>query len=196
MRRTTILVASALLSLACSKSPASSSSTSPSGASAEPGPLRVTPIAGELAVGAPPPSFSATAHDGTRLDLAALKGKWVVVYFYPKDETPGCTKEACAFRDRIKAGALSREDVVLVGVSTDSLESHRKFAQHHDLPFHLVSDPSGDLAKAFGVPNRLGFLGRQTFVIGKDGNVAKIFRDVDVAAHDAEIVEVVGGAKP
>ncbi|MCA9583784.1 MAG: peroxiredoxin [Myxococcales bacterium] len=161
-----------------------------------PGELRVTPTEGEIAVGKAAPDFSAPAHDGTSLSLAALKGKSVVVYFYPKDETPGCTKEACAFRDRMKAGVLSGPDVVLIGVSTDSLESHRAFARHHELPFHLISDAKGELAKAYGVPNQGGFLARQTIVIGKDGNVQKIYREVDVSVHDKQIVDDLGAAKP
>jgi peroxiredoxin Q/BCP len=141
---------------------------------------------GDLAVGKPAPDFSATAHDGTALKLAALKGKNVVLYFYPKDETPGCTKEACAFRDAWKD--LEATGVVLVGISTDDSDSHKKFAEHHKLPFHLISDTDGAIAKAYGVPNRAGFLGRQTFVIGPDGNLKKIYRTVDVGNHAAEIL--------
>ncbi len=142
--------------------------------------------AGEVAVGKPAPSLDAKAHDGTRVNLAALKGKPVVVYFYPKDETPGCTKEACSFRDAWSD--LSKANVVLVGVSTDTAESHKAFAAHHKLPFHLVSDPDGAIAKSFGVPNNNGFLGRQTFVIDKDGNVKKVYRDVDVSKHAADVL--------
>ncbi len=146
--------------------------------------------AGELAVGKPPPDFTATAHDGTAIKLSALKGKPVVLYFYPRDETPGCTKEACAFRDAWRD--LEKKGVVLVGLSTDSLDSHRAFAAHHKLPFHLVSDEGGAIANSFGVPNRLGFLGRQTFVVGADGNVKAIHRDVDVTTHAAQIVADLG----
>lgn len=137
-------------------------------------------------VGKPAPSFKAKAHDGTALELSALKGKPVVVYFYPKDETPGCTKEACAFRDAW--GDLAKANVVLVGVSTDTAESHKAFATHHKLPFHLVSDADGAIAKSFGVPNNGGFLGRQTFVIDKDGTVKRVYRDVDVSKHAAEVL--------
>lgn len=145
----------------------------------------------EIAVGKPAPDFSLKAHDGTDLSLSKLKGKPVVLYFYPRDETPGCTKEACSFRDAWQD--LSKTGVVLIGVSTDTDESHKAFAEHHKLPFHLASDAKGDLAKAFGVPNRGGFLGRQSFVIGKDGNVKKIYRDVDVAKHAAEIKSDIEG---
>ena len=141
---------------------------------------------GELAVGKPPPDFSAKAHDGTDIKLSALKGKPVVVYFYPKDETPGCTKEAQAFA--ASWADLAKKNVVVIGISTDSLDSHKAFATNHKLPFHLVSDADGSIAKSFGVPNRAGFLGRQTFVIGADGNVKKIYRDVDVSKHATEVL--------
>jgi thioredoxin-dependent peroxiredoxin len=155
----------------------------------QPGAAAAAP-AGELAVGKPPPDFTAKAHDGTDLTLSALKGKPVVIYFYPKDETPGCTKEACAFRDAWKD--LEKQGVVLIGISTDSAASHQAFAKHHELPFHLISDETGAIAKSFGVPNRAGFLGRQSFVIGKDGNVKKIYRDVDVSKHAGEILTDLG----
>lgn len=142
--------------------------------------------AGEVTVGKPAPAFSAKAHDGLVVEPSALKGKPVVLYFYPKDETPGCTKEACAFRDAWKD--LEATGVVLVGISTDDTESHKKFAEHHKLPFHLVSDTDGTIAKAYGVPNNAGFLGRHTIVIGADGNVKKIYRAVDVSNHAAEIL--------
>jgi thioredoxin-dependent peroxiredoxin len=137
-------------------------------------------------VGKPAPEVVATAHDGQAIDTRALKGKHVVLYFYPKDETPGCTKEACAFRDAWKD--LETTGVVLVGVSTDDADSHKKFAEHHRLPFHLITDKDGAIAKAYGVPNTAGFLGRQTFVIGPDGNVKKVYRSVDVSKHASEIL--------
>lgn len=141
---------------------------------------------GEIAIGKAAPDFSAKAHDGMAVQPSALKGKHVVLYFYPKDETPGCTKEACAFRDAWKD--LEATGVVLVGISTDSEESHKKFADNHKLPFHLVSDPDGSIAKSYGVPNNGGFLARHTIVIGPDGNVKKIYRSVDVSKHAAEVL--------
>jgi peroxiredoxin Q/BCP len=142
--------------------------------------------AGNVDVGKPAPEIVTTTHDGKELRLTALRGKPVVVYFYPKDETPGCTKEACGFRDAWTE--LSKTGVVLVGISTDTNESHRAFAQHHQLPFLLVSDPDGKIADAFAVPHRAGILSRQTVVIGPDGNVKKIYRQVDVATHPREIL--------
>ncbi|MGH7283991.1 MAG: peroxiredoxin [Polyangiaceae bacterium] len=156
----------------------SASSTSPSASAA---PL----AAGDVEVGQPPPDFTATAQDGTAIHLAALKGKPVVVYFYPKDETPGCTKEACSFRDAWDA--LSKKGVVLIGISADTDESHKEFTANHKLPFLLVSDPKGDIAAKFGVPMHLGYESRQSFVIGADGNVKKIYRDVDVTVHAKQI---------
>jgi peroxiredoxin Q/BCP len=154
---------------------------------APPAPSNGAPAAsGEIAVGSPAPDFSAKAHDGLAIKPSAMKGKPVVLYFYPKDETPGCTKEACAFRDAWKD--LEATGVVLVGISTDNEESHKKFADHHKLPFHLITDADGAIAKAYGVPNRMGFLARHTIVIGADGNVKKIYRDVDVSKHAAEVL--------
>jgi peroxiredoxin Q/BCP len=144
----------------------------------------------EIAVGKPPPDFTATAHDGTVVHLAALTGKPVVIYFYPKDETPGCTKEACSFRDAWDD--LSKKGVVMIGISGDDDASHKKFAEHHKLPFLLVSDPDGKIAKQFGVPFTAGFAGRQTFVIDASGNVKKIYRSVDVTSHAKEIAGDLG----
>lgn len=165
---------------------ASASAAAPATATATATASGAAPAAEEIAVGKPAPDFTAKAHDGTEVKLSALKGKPVVLYFYPRDETPGCTKEACSFRDAWKE--LAKTKVVLVGISTDNAESHKAFAKHYELPFHLVSDESGAIAKAFGVPNRGGFLARHTIVIGADGNVKKIYREVDVSKHAAEVL--------
>lgn len=145
-------------------------------------------MAPDVAIGQPAPDFQTVAHDGEDLRLSALKGKPVVLYFYPRDETPTCTKEACSFRDAWNK--LSKTGAVLIGISTDDLDAHRKFAAHYQLPFHLVSDASGSIAAAYGVPNRGGYLARQTFVIGPDGNVKKIYRSVDVTEHATEVLDV------
>ncbi len=139
----------------------------------------------EPMLGKAAPAFSVTASDGTKIDSAAMKGKPIVLYFYPKDETPGCTTEACSFRDAWEK--LAKSGVVMVGVSTDSDDSHKAFTAHHKLPFHLVSDPDGKLAKTFGVPVNGTFMSRQTIVIAPDGTVKKIYRTVDVTKHAAEI---------
>jgi peroxiredoxin Q/BCP len=138
-----------------------------------------------IAVGSPAPTFRAVAHDGTLVDLAELRGRPVVVYFYPKDETPGCTKEACAFRDAWDR--LAKRNVALIGVSGDDAESHRAFAAHHRLPFALVSDADGRIASAFGVPRVFGLVARHTVVIGPDGRVTHVHRSVDPMTHAAEI---------
>jgi thioredoxin-dependent peroxiredoxin len=177
--RSLIYVFAGLTFLGCGKDPSSAKSSTTTAAAA-------TPSSAEVAEGKPAPQVKARAHDGTEIDLAALKGKPVVLYFYPKDETAGCTKEACAFRDAWSD--LAKTNVVLVGISTDSLDSHKQFAEHHKLPFHLISDTDGSIAKAYGVPNRAGFLGRQTFVIGADGNLKKIYRNVDVSTHAADVL--------
>ena len=132
------------------------------------------------------PAFTVTSHDGVTLSSAGLLGHPVVLYFYPKDETPGCTKEACSFRDAW--AKLSAAGVVIIGVSGDTDESHKKFAEHHQLPFHLVNDLTSNLSTLFSVPNTRGFLARQTIVIGKDGNVKKIYREVDVTKHAEQIL--------
>ena len=184
MRSSSLVVFGSLslgLVLGCSKDPPRSDPGASASAAAT-----TTAAAGEVAVGKPPPDFTVKDHLGAELKLSALKGTPVVVYFYPKDETPGCTTEAKDFRDSWKD--LEKKGVTVIGISTDSADSHKAFATHHNLPFHLVSDETGTIAKSFGVPNRLGFLGRQTFVIGADGNVKKIYRDVDVSKHASEVL--------
>ena len=139
-----------------------------------------------ITVGQDAPEFTAVDQTGETLTLSALKGKPVVLYFYPMDETAGCTKEATSFRDAWKD--FEKAGIVVIGVSSDSMDSHRAFAKNHDLPFHLVSDSEIKMAKAYGVPVRVGFYSRQTFVIGADGKVKKIYRDVDVSKHAAEVL--------
>jgi peroxiredoxin Q/BCP len=117
----------------------------------------------------------------------------LVVYFYPRDETPGCTAEACAFRDAFAGYADAGAD--LVGVSTDSAEAHRQFASHHRLPFGLIADPEARLARAFGLAVEPGgFTPRTTFVIGRSGRVARVFPGVQVTGHSAEVLAAVRAA--
>ncbi len=104
----------------------------------------------DLTIGQTAPDFSTTDQDGKPLHLADLKGHPVVVYFYPKDETPGCTKEACSFRDAWVD--LQKKGVIVIGVSADTADSHKAFAKNHQLPFVLVSDPKGEIAAKYGVP--------------------------------------------
>jgi peroxiredoxin Q/BCP len=137
-------------------------------------------------LGKPAPDFTAVAQDGTAVHLAALRGKWAVLYFYPKDETPGCTKEACSFRDAWQA--IAQTGAVLIGISADSSESHRSFVEHYKLPFLLVSDPDGSIGRSYGVPFTVHHQ-RQTIVIGADGTVRKVYRKVNVAEHAAQILD-------
>jgi|HubBroStandDraft_2_1064218.scaffolds.fasta_scaffold298307_2 peroxiredoxin Q/BCP len=147
------------------------------------------PAGADALVGQVAPDFTLPAHDGPAMHLSALKGKPVVLYFYPKDETPGCTKEACSFRDAWQA--IAKTGATLIGVSADTLDSHKAFAEHYKLPFHLVSDPDGAIGKLYGVPFE-GYHKRQTIVIGADGKVLKVYRKVDVSVHAQEILGDLG----
>jgi peroxiredoxin Q/BCP len=186
------LLAAALAVAACSRQPAPSSqapASEPAGPTAQPATEQAKDQP-DVQVGRPAPDFTATTYDGKAVTLSALRGKPVVVYFYPKDETPGCTKEACSFRDAW--AELAATHAVLVGVSMDSAESHKEFVEHWKLPFLLVSDPDGAIAAKYGVPLKshgdASFEARQTFVIDADGNVKKIYREVDVTRHAAEVL--------
>jgi peroxiredoxin Q/BCP len=143
-------------------------------------------------VGATAPDFTKTTQNGDTITLSQFRGyKTVVLYFYPKDETAGCTAEACTFRDSfedfVEAGA------VVIGVSQDSDESHRRFATHHRLPFLLVSDADKVLQKAYGVPKTMGLLpGRVTYVIDRQGKVQHVFSSqLNAAKHVREALDVV-----
>jgi thioredoxin-dependent peroxiredoxin len=139
-----------------------------------------------LAVGADVPDVSAPAQDGRIVHLRELKGRPVVVYFYPKDDTPGCTIEAKGIRDQYSE--LNRLALVL-GVSADSLDSHKAFASKYDLPFLLLDDTSHALTSAFGVPVSSGHAKRVTFVIDAGGKVRKVFPNVNPDGHAAELIE-------
>ncbi|MBC8071534.1 MAG: peroxiredoxin [Deltaproteobacteria bacterium] len=173
MRLAAVLV---LTVLACTK-PANADSSTPSEGPAKPQEM--------LTAGAPVPALKTTAHNGTVVDLASM-GQPTVVYFYPKDDTPGCTKEACAFRDAWDK--YTAASVGVVGVSSDDDESHRKFAEKHKFVFPLIADRDHAWAHAFGVPMRLGMTMRVSFLIGKDGKIAKVYPDVDPAIHSDEVL--------
>src|SRR5262245_60203553 len=169
---------------ACTKSEPSNGTAAP----ASPAPAAAPTAGGLAAEGSPAPVIDVTAHTGEHVSLAALRGKPVVVYFYPKDDTPGCTKEACEFRDawdKIKASGA-----VILGVSTQDATSHVAFADKYKLPFLLLPDPDGTIAKAYGVPLRNGLAKRVTFVIDPQGKIAKVFPDVNPTGHAAEIMAV------
>lgn len=145
----------------------------------------------ELMVGAKAPDFSLPAGDGSTVSLKDLRGKKVILYFYPKDNTSGCTKEACAFRDSISR--VEKKGGVVIGISVDSAESHRKFADKFDLPFTLGSDEKKEVVKKYGVWKEKSMYGRKflgiersTFVIDEKGIITKIFRKVKVDGHVEE----------
>src|SRR5215212_3754720 len=134
------------------------------------------------------PLFSANANDGQKMSLADLRGKHVILYFYPRDNTPGCTKEACAFRDEF--AAFKKKGVIVLGVSADPLKSHARFIQKYKLPFILLSDTDNKIGLAYGAWGPKQFMGirytgmhRITFLIGPDGKIARIWSKVKPAEH-------------
>lgn len=133
-----------------------------------------------LKVGDPAPSVP------PQLDLAAYKGKHVVVYFYPKDDTPGCTKEACAFRDAWSK--LEKANVQVLGVSIDDDASHKKFVEKYKLPFPLIADTDQKICKAYGVSVTAGYASRVSYLIGPDGKIKKVYPKVDPSVHADEIL--------
>jgi peroxiredoxin Q/BCP len=132
------------------------------------------------------PSFAAPDQSGEVVRLEELAGRPIVLYFYPRDGTPGCTAEACAFRDAWDRLAATGAHVV--GVSDDSVESHRAFADEHGLRFPLLADPERRIIDAYGVRSPMGFALRVTFIIDGEGIVRRVFRDVDPAVHVDEVV--------
>jgi peroxiredoxin Q/BCP len=152
-------------------------------------------VAKELNVGDRAPDFSLPDQDGKTVALKALRGKPVVVYFYPKDDTPGCTKEACDFRDANTR--LRRTGAVVLGVSLDGAESHQKFIKKFTLPFSLLSDDAkATVAKKYGVYKQKSMYGRtywgierSTFVLDEAGTLKGVFRKVKVDGHVDEVLE-------
>ena len=140
------------------------------------------------------PSFALKDQTGEVISLDSLKGKNVVLYFYPKDDTSGCTKEACNFRDELPK--FSKLDAVILGVSPDSVESHRKFAEKFKLPFSLLSDEKKEVCDKYGVWQEKSMYGkkymgvvRTTFIINDKGIIKKIFPKVKVDDHNTEVME-------
>jgi peroxiredoxin Q/BCP len=143
----------------------------------------------ELKTGDPAPDFHLMDQNGRTHSLAQYRGQWLVLYFYPKNDTPGCTKEACEFRDDY--AQLSDMGVVLLGVSTDDIESHQAFAEKYSLPFPLLSDADGGVAKHFGSLFQLGpfkIAKRHSFIIDPEGRIAHIYRDVTPKTHSDEVI--------
>lgn len=143
----------------------------------------------ELKVGDTVPDFSLLDERGLPVGLKNYLGKKVVVlYFYPKDFTPGCTAEACSFRDDYKP--IQDKDAVVIGASLDSVESHLKSSEKYMLPFTILSDHKKEVAKAYGVLGVGGFLAKRvTFIINKDGKITHVFTKVDVKQHSEEVLK-------
>ena len=142
-----------------------------------------------IVVGTPAPEFELPDQTGQLHSLEDYRDQWVVLYFYPKDETPGCTTEACEFRDSIFE--FRQINAQILGVSFDDVESHLKFAENHQLPFPLLADTEGKAAEAYGVKTRMFGMTvakRQTFLIDPAGNIAKHYEKVKPATHSEEVL--------
>jgi peroxiredoxin Q/BCP len=148
--------------------------------------------AGLLPLGSAAPDFAAKDSTGKTVHLSDYGGTPRVVYFYPKDETPGCTKEACAFRDAYEQ--FKTKNVIVFGVSRDTEASHDEFRTAHSLPFPLAADPDGAVQKAYGVPGiatHPGIAARVSFLVGRDGKIEHVFEKVDPVVHASEVLAMV-----
>ena len=151
--------------------------------------LALAPLLLALTQGEAVPDFSAKNQDGQEIHLSDFRGKPVLLYFYPKDETPGCTKQACTLRDEF--AAFKKRGAVVFGISGQDAESHRKFRAHHKLPFDLLVDADGKIAEKLGVGHFpvIGLHKRQSLLIGADGKLIHFYPDVDPAGHAAEVLK-------
>lgn len=143
------------------------------------------------------PDFTTKDQNGNAVKLSDFKGKRVVLYFYPKDDTPGCTKEACSLRDSFDV--FEEKGIKILGVSTDSEKSHQKFITKYNLPFDLLADTEKEIVEAYGVWGEKSMYGkkyfginRTTFLIDEDGKIVKIFKKVKVDEHAGEVLEAFG----
>jgi peroxiredoxin Q/BCP len=153
---------------------------------------------GLLTVGSKAPEFTTTNQDGQPLSLSDFRGKKVILYFYPKDNTSGCTKEACAFRDHF--ARFKERHVEILGVSVDDVKSHRAFAQKYNLPFPLLADTDKRIVQAYGVWGEKSLYGKKymgtsrvTYLIAEDGTIAAVFPKVKPEKHAEEILAVLQG---
>jgi len=149
-------------------------------------------MATKLKIGDLAPDFALPDQKGEVRRLSDFRGRWVVLYFYPKDNTPGCTKEACGFRDLFPK--FQRRKIVVIGISTDSVRSHEKFAEKYDLPFLLLADEEKAVVRAYGVWGQKSFMGRTTmgthrtsFLVDPEGHIAKIYERVRPETHAEEV---------
>lgn len=143
--------------------------------------------------GAPAPDFTLLDQDGVSHTLSSYRGKYVLIYFYPKDDTPGCTKEACAIRDAFPD--FGKLNAVVFGISADSVQKHKKFAEKYNLPFTLLADENRKAVNAYGVWGLKKFMGREyegifrtSFLIAPDGTIAKVYESVKPEVHAAEVL--------
>ena len=142
------------------------------------------------AVGESAPGFHLQDQNGDWHDLSDYDGTWLAVYFYPKDDTPGCTTEACNFRDNIYA--FKAIDAEVIGISVDDVDSHKEFSDKYKLPFVILADPEGSTAEAYGVLRDwklLQIASRQSFIINPQGQIAKHYEDVDPNTHTDQVLE-------
>lgn len=191
-----LFAAVALVFAACSPAPAPEAkpeATTPAAAAPATSAPEAEPL--PVAEGEEAPDFTLPASTGEEITLSALRGKPVVLYFYPKDETPGCTKQACGFRDAM--AAIDAKGAHVLGVSLDSIDSHLAFKENHQLNFPLLADTSGSVAALYGVLGEyappdgsppFAIAKRVTFLIGPDGFVRKIWQNVDVTTHATDVV--------
>lgn len=145
-------------------------------------------------IGGKAPDFALPDQDGKMRALADYRGKWVLLYFYPKDDTPGCTKEACMIRDNLPR--FGKLEAAVLGVSVDSVASHGKFAKKYGLPFTLLADEGKNAVEAYGVWGKKKFMGREymgtsraSFLIDPEGTVAKVYEDVKPEVHAEEVLK-------
>lgn len=139
-----------------------------------------------LSVGDTAPSFTVSDTNGSPVSLSQFAGKTVVIYFYPKDDTPGCTKEACSFRDSY--GEYQGKDIVVLGVSMDSEASHQQFTDKFSLPFPLLADVDGAITKAYDVDGG-GYAKRVTYVINGDGKISHVYTSIQTESHASDILK-------
>lgn len=141
-----------------------------------------------LQPGDPAPDFKAPSTAGHELGLADFSGSWLVLYFYPKSFTPGCTAQGCSLRDGF--APIREAGAVILGSSVDKLETQQKFKEEYKLPFELLADSNAAVAKAYGVSALMGNMARRvTFIITPDGKIARVMEDIKTASHDAQVLE-------
>ena len=144
----------------------------------------------ELTAGMNAPDFVLVDQNNIKRSLSDFKGKWVVLYFYPKDDTPGCTTEACSFRDNMEI--ISKLNTNILGVSVDSQESHKEFSEKYSLPFPILADVNGEVAKkydSYGSFVGFKYASRHTFIINPSGKIHKVYKKVNPSKHASEVIE-------